>query len=63
MAAEDALNAKPYSLQHTPFIDGINHVLAAGWFKAAMRTEQWRQCPLIEANREDENFLEHNQKV
>jgi hypothetical protein len=59
MAAKDALNSQPDAFQGSPFIDGIDHVLAARWLEAAMGAEQGRQCPLIQAYGEDEDLFQH----
>ena len=59
MAASDSLDAKPDSLQRSPFIDCIHHVLTAGRFKTAIGAEQGGQGPLIELDGKYEYLFEH----
>lgn len=42
-------------MKYPPFFDSFNHVMRAGWLKAAILAEQWRDGPLIYPDRKNED--------
>lgn len=54
----NTLQAQPSAFQHAPLIDGIHHVMGATRVEIALRTQNGRNCQLVEPNGEDEYFFE-----
>ena len=59
MASSDPAQTKPDSFQRPPLLDGINHILTAGWSKPAIGPKHWRQCQLVKADGKNKEFFKH----
>ena len=60
MAACNALNGKPTSLEDSVLADSLDGVLRAGWGKAARWWFEWRDALLIEANQQNKREGHHS---
>ncbi len=59
MASSDPPQTEPYTFQGSPFLDGINHILAARWSEPAIGPKHWRQCQLVKADGKNKEFFKH----
>jgi hypothetical protein len=62
MTAGNASYTQPDAFQRAPFVDCFDHIMAAGWREAAIRTQQWRQGELVKANWPDKKLFKHSLK-
>jgi hypothetical protein len=53
MTAHNPPNSFAYTDQKAILVDRFNHVVATGWLKAAIFTQQGRQAALIDADKPD----------
>lgn len=58
MTGGDALDAHPTATKRSPFFDGLNGIITAGWCITTICPQQWGNKPLIEFHWKDEYIID-----